>query len=51
MGYREAAASAVILEPIMKNGGNYTRRKHGDILGDINRRRGQLMTWVIELNY
>jgi hypothetical protein len=28
-GYREVkAAGAVILEPIMKNGGNYNRRKH-----------------------
>jgi elongation factor G len=43
MGYREAkAAGAVILEPIMKMEVITPEENMGDIVGDINRRRGQV---------
>jgi elongation factor G len=42
MGYREvkAAGAAIILNP--ENGGNTPEENMGDIVGDINRRRGQV---------
>ena len=44
MGYREVAkaAGAVILEPIMKMEVITPEENMGDIVGDINRRRGQV---------
>ncbi|SHG66277.1 translation elongation factor 2 (EF-2/EF-G) [Salegentibacter echinorum] len=44
MGYRAAAkkAGAVILEPIMKNEVVTPEENMGDIVGDLNRRRGQV---------
>jgi elongation factor G len=43
MGYRVAGAGAVILEPIMKMEVITPEENMGDIVGDINRRRGQDM--------
>ncbi|MEL1245471.1 elongation factor G [Flavobacterium sp. DGU11] len=44
MGYKEAAkaAGAVILEPIMKLEALTPEENMGDIVGDLNRRRGQI---------
>jgi elongation factor G len=44
MGYKAAAkkAGAVILEPIMKNEVVTPEENMGDIVGDLNRRRGQV---------
>ena len=44
MGYREVAkaAGAVILEPIMKMEVITPEENMGDIVGDMNRRRGQV---------
>ena len=44
MGYKEAAkaAGAVILEPIMKLEVLTPEENRGDIVGDLNRRRGQI---------
>ncbi len=44
LGYRSAAksAGAVILEPIMKNEVVTPEENMGDIVGDLNRRRGQV---------
>jgi elongation factor G len=44
MGYKEAAkaAGAVILEPIMKLEVLTPEENMGDIVGDLNRRRGQI---------
>ena len=43
MGYKEVAkaAGAVILEPIMKIEVITPEENMGDIVGDLNRRRGQ----------
>ena len=44
MGYKAAAkkAGAVILEPIMKNEVVTPEENMGDIVGDLNKRRGQV---------
>jgi elongation factor G len=43
MGYRRVAkAGAVNLEPIMKRNVITPEENMGDIVGDINRRRGQV---------
>jgi elongation factor G len=44
MGYKAAAkkAWAVILEPIMKNEVVTPEENMGDIVGDLNKRRGQV---------
>jgi elongation factor G len=52
MGYREVAkAGAVILEPIMKMEVITPEENMGDIVGDINRRRGQVNMGDRAVNY
>ena len=52
LGFKHALpkASPVLLEPMMKIEVVTPEENMGDIVGDLNRRRGLLKEWMIELD-